>query len=98
MEEIFYFAARDGKVEEVKSILRKNPSLNVNWKTEEILANTALVAACEKGHDSVVSILLAHPDVDPNLKNTVGSTPFLIACAHGNTSCASAAAGSTGLG
>ena len=87
MEEIFYFAARDGKVEEVKSILRNNPSLNANWKNEGDNARTALVAACEKGHDSVVSILLAHPDVDPNLKNTVGSTPFLIACFFGNTSC-----------
>jgi len=87
MEKSFYSAAKDGKVEVVKDILRKNPSLNVNWKNEESYANTALVAACEKGHDSVVSILLAHPDIDPNLKNKFGNTPFLIACADGSTSC-----------
>ena len=98
MEKTFYIAASGGKVEEVKDILRKNPSLNVNWKNEEVGARTALYAACQFGHYSVVSTLLAHPDIDPNLKEKDGDTPFLIACAHGNTSCASAAAGSTGLG
>ena len=87
MENTFNDAADNGKVEEVKSILRKNPSLNVNWKSKERGATTALYIACISGHDSVVSILLAHPDIDPNLKNTSGNTPFLIACANGNTSC-----------
>jgi len=76
-----------GRVEDVKSILRKNPSLNVNWKNEERYgAMTALVAACGNGHDSVVSILLAHPDIDPNLKNERGNTPFWTACFFGSTS------------
>jgi len=75
-------------VEEVKSILRKNHFLNVNWKTEESYgAWTALYAACWTGCDSVVSILLAHPDINPNLKSEVGNTPFLIACYNGSTSC-----------
>ena len=87
MEKTFYSAAKDGKVEVVKDILRKNPSLNVNWKNEEQNACTALFVACLNGHDSVVSILLAHPDIDPNLKNKFGNTPFLIACADGSTSC-----------
>ena len=87
MEKIFWEAANGGKVEEVKDILRKNPSLNVNWKNEERSASTALVAACWNGHYSVVSILLAHPGIDPNLKNKNGDTPFMIACYSGNTSC-----------
>ena len=85
MEETFYDAACSGKVEEVKSIFRKNPSLNVNWKNQGG-ARTALYAACFEGHDSVVSILLAHPDIDPNLKNENGRT-FMIACYNGETSC-----------
>ena len=47
MEKTFYDAAENGKVEEVKSILKKNPSLNVNWKNEELNARTALYVACE---------------------------------------------------
>ena len=85
MENTFNDAADNGKVEEVKSILRKNPSLNVNWKNEGESAWTALYAACENGHDSVVSILLAHPDIDPNLKEEEGKTPFMTACWEGNT-------------
>ena len=87
MEETFYSAAEDGRVEEVKSILRKNPSLNVNWKNEGVGAYTTLFVACFHGHDSVVSILLAHPDIDPNLKQVNGNTPFMAACFQGNTSC-----------
>jgi len=88
MEKTVYSAALNGKVEEVKSILRKNPSLNVNWKNEERNACTALFIACGSGHVSVVSILLAHPDIDPNLKERDGNTPLLIACLSGRTSCA----------
>jgi len=87
MEKTFYSAAYHGRAEEVKSILRKNPSLNVNWKNEEVRAMSALFVACVNGHHSVVSILLAHPDIDPNLKNSIGWTPFLAACYNGNTSC-----------
>ena len=76
MEKTFWDAAGNGKVEEVKSILRNNPSLNVNWKNEERGAWTALVAACHNGHDSVVSILLAHPDIDPNLKERDETLPY----------------------
>ena len=86
MEKTFWSAAFNGKVEEVKSILRKNPSLNVNWKNEECGAETALSAACFNGHDSVVSVLLAHPDIDPNLKQKDGWTPFMTACWSGKTS------------
>jgi len=77
MEKKFWDAANDGKMEEVKSILRKNPSLNVNWKNEESNARTALYAAC----------VLGHPDINPNLKQKDGWTPFLAACYNGNTSC-----------
>jgi len=87
MEKTYWEAADGGKVKELKSILRKNPSLNVNWKNEGESAWTALYAACENGHDSVVSILLAHPDIDPNLKDEYGITPFMTACYNGNPSC-----------
>jgi len=87
MEKTFYDAADGGEVEEVKDILRKNPSLNVNWKNEEQNACTALFVACLNGHDSVVSILLAHPVIYVNSKRKNGGTPFMIACYSGNTSC-----------
>jgi len=83
MEKTFWDAARNGKVGEVKDILRKNPSLNVNWKNETQYARTALYSACRYGHNLVVPILLAHPDIDPNLKDKDGETPFMTACYSG---------------
>jgi len=35
----------------------------------------------------VIPLLLAHPDIDVNVKNTFGDTPFFYAC-NGRTSCA----------
>ena len=99
MEETFYYAAFHGRVEKVKDILRKDPSLNVNWKNEEENARTALFAACWNGHDLVVSILLAHPGIDPNLKKYAWNHSLLDGlCQWKNVVCPSAAAGSSGHG
>jgi len=87
MEETFLNAAFNSRVEEMKDILRNNPSLNVNWKNEESYARTALFVSCWNGCYSVVSILLAHPDINPNLKEMDGWTPFMTACLSGRTSC-----------
>ena len=54
-------------MDEVKEILMKNPELDVNWRDNED-GWTALYVACERGCDTIVPILLAHPDTDPNLK------------------------------
>jgi len=88
-EEKLRRAARYGNVSEVKEILRNNPTLNVNWKRKGVLhfGDTALHIASARGYDSIVSILLAHPNVDVNQKDNNGSTPFLWACRSGKTSC-----------
>lgn len=87
-EKKLYDATVSGDVAEVKEILRKNPTLNVNWKNEAEYDWTALHIACSDGHDSIVLILLAHPDINVNVKNIDGITPFLSACAIGRTACA----------
>ena len=46
--------------------------------------------ACDSEGDSrsaVIPLLLAHPDIDINVKNSSGSTPFSYACLGGDTSC-----------
>ena len=35
----------------------------------------------------MIPLLLAHPDIDVNVKNIDGSTPFYLACLYGSTSC-----------
>jgi len=52
MEKMFFEAAENGNVEEVKEILRNNPNLDVNWSDENDDGSTALITACDDGHHS----------------------------------------------
>jgi len=52
-------AAKGGRVEEVLSLLRDNPGLNVNWADSD--QGTALHWASWNGQVEVVKVLLAHP-------------------------------------
>ena len=79
----FFRAAYQGNVEVVKEILKNYPNLEVNSADER----GALYTACEHGHDSIVSILLAHPGIDVNQRSD-GVTPFMIACRCGFPTCA----------
>jgi len=72
----------------VKEILRENPDFDINWRNEQEGGCTALVRACERGHAAVVSVLLAHPSVDVNLKDRYGRSPLASACHLGDISCA----------
>ena len=85
MEEKFHDAARDGKEEEVRRILKESLETNVHWKDSDGYA--ALHVACINGRDKIVLVLLAHPDIDVIQKDSAGKIPFLYACAHGRTSC-----------
>jgi len=73
-----YSAAQDGRVEDVEEILRRNPAINVNWKNELENDKTALMVACFQGFDSIVSILLAYPGIDVNLKHKQDGPPFIM--------------------
>ena len=82
-----YFASCVGEVSRVQKILKNHPNFDVNWKNNSEYGATALHIACENGHDSVISILLAHPAVDINQKNDQGKNPFYQACYGGSPSC-----------
>jgi len=85
MEEKFFNAAFDGKVEKLEEILRNHPTLNVNWQDNS--GWSTLQDACYNGQEPVVSNLLAHPDIDVNLRDRTGWTPFMRATISGSTPC-----------
>jgi hypothetical protein len=74
-----YFAALRGRENEVMEILMMDPTVDVNWRFEQD-GRTALHGACFNGRSKIVSMLLAHPDVDVNKKSKKGETPFMLAC------------------
>ena len=85
MEKQFWDAARYGKEEEVRKMLQENPNLNVNSGGPDYGNQTALSQACIYGRDKVVTLLLAHPDIDVNQKDNDGSSPFHFACYFGRS-------------
>ena len=84
----FYEAAASGDVGTVRRILKEHPEIDVNaTRIKASLNESALHKACAYGHDEIVTLLLAHPDIDVNQKANGGWTPFMTACANGKTSC-----------
>jgi len=87
MEDQFWNSVYYGRsVTEVKEILKGHPGVNVNWQNSKFIEWTALHRACSSGSDSIVSLLLAHPDIDVNLKTKDGKTGFWLACSDGSAS------------
>ena len=90
VEERLWDAARAGNEAEVRNILKENRDVNVNWRergNEPCREMTALHVACDNGHDKVVSLLLAHPDIKVNQEDEEKKTPFQTTCLSGSTTC-----------
>ena len=86
VEKKLYNAAEGGNASEVSSLLRDHPEINVNWTDPDYTQWTALHVASIRGHAEVVKLLLAHPDVDVNIKDDGGQTPFSLGCLRGEVS------------
>ena len=71
----------------MRSLLRTN--IDVNWKNHKARYHTALHISCDRGHDAVVSLLLAHrPGLHVNKRNNYGCTPFFLCCLNGHSNSA----------
>jgi len=91
MERKLWNLVERGKLEDTKEILRIHPAINVNWSNGFWKGpggpSSALHRACWNGHDAIVSLLLAHPAINVNLKDTHGFSPFMIAARCGALPC-----------
>jgi len=63
------------------SLLRDHPGLDVNWANGDRW--TALHCAAWEGHVNVVKVLLTHPHININVRDTNDATPFLLGCDNG---------------
>jgi len=78
-------AVESGDAKKMAEMIRQDPYFKVNMDHGAGL--TILHLACyEDSRFAVIPLLLAHPDIDVNLKNSGGLTPFYCA-SYGNTSC-----------
>ena len=73
-------AAYGSRVSEVSSLLRDHPDINVNWTDE--YQEAALHITSLYGHVEIVKLLLAHPTINVNLRNSDGKTPLSYGCSY----------------
>ena len=79
-------AVESGDAKELAELIRQDPGFKVNMDHE--YGYTLLHVACVgNNRTAVIPLLLADPDIDVNVKNVNGWTPFLFACRYGSTSC-----------
>ena len=84
---IMQAAVKKGDVKELAGLMRQDPGFNVN-KVQDGDGWTLLHYACwDDSRSAVIPLLLAHPDIDVNVKSIYGSTPFFWACEYGQLSC-----------
>ena len=78
-------AVDGGDAKKLAELIRQDPGFKVNMDHGD--GQTLLHHACDSdSRSAVIPLLLAHPDIDVNVKDTSGQTPFYWAC-FGNTSC-----------
>ena len=84
---IIYAVVLSGNAKKLAELIRQDPGFKVNM-SQDGYRQTFLHWACEDdGISAVITLLLAHPDIDVNAKDTSGQTPFYLACFRGYTSC-----------
>lgn len=81
-----YIACELGYAEQVTELFKAADLLDVN-QTQMINLETALIIACKLGHESVVTLLLSHPNIDVNQPDRNGYTPLIAATRNNQKNC-----------
>jgi len=80
-------AVKEGNAKQLSELMRQDLGFDVNVE-QDGGGYTLLHYSCHASHrSSVVPLLLAHPDIDVNVKDRYGYTPFFVACRDGHTPC-----------
>jgi len=80
-------AVQNGDAKKVAELMGQDPGFEVNMGLDRGRLTVLHHACCEDHRSAVIPLFLAHPDIDVNLKDEFGRTPFGYACFFGNTSC-----------
>jgi len=88
-------AVWNGDAKKLAELMKQDPGFNVNKQDGE--GHTLLHDACNGDwRSAVISLLLAHPDIDVNFKSSGGTTPFYFCLLWTPLLCSSAAEGFQG--
>ena len=80
-------AVESGDKKKLAAPIRQDPGFKVNMAVDDGYGFTLLhYAGRAESRSAVIPLLLAHPFIDVNVKNSSGETPFFSAC-NGRPSC-----------
>ena len=82
-----FAAVEKGDAKELAELIRQDPGFKVNMERDEYGFVLLHQACWNSSRFDVIPVLLAHPDIDVNVKSNHGLTPFDLACVNGFTSC-----------
>ena len=78
------FAAWNQQLQRARHLLATHPELDLShYDPEDPEQNSALHLSADFGFVELVQLLTEQPQIDVNLKNSSGATPFLLACTCG---------------
>ena len=80
-------AVESGDAKKVAELIREDPGFKVNMVLNGNERTLLHYACCGERRSAVIPLLLAHPDIDVNVKDSTGWTPFYSACVCGYPSC-----------
>ena len=80
-------AVRNGDAKELAELMRQDPGFDVNMDPDGDECTLLHYACVDSSSFPVIPLLLAHPDIDVNVKDVYGGTPFFLACWNESTSC-----------
>ena len=79
-------AVESGDAKKVAELIRQDPGFKVNMAVDGSGVTLLHYACLGDSRSAVIPLLLAHPDIDVNVKTIYGETPFYHAC-YGRPSC-----------
>ena len=79
-------AVQSGNARKLAELMKQDPGFNVNMRLDDDGWALLHFACAENYRSVVIPLLLAHPDIDVNVKGRYAQTPFYYAC-NGYTSC-----------
>jgi len=80
-------AVLGGHAKKVAELIRQYPGFDVNLDQNGDGLTLLHYACRDSSLSAVIPLLLAHPDIDVNAKDSGGETPFFHACADEHASC-----------
>jgi len=80
-------AVQENNLERLKALLASSVNIATDIDSKDIDGNTALIIACNNGHEDIVRELLIHGQANINIKDNYGNTPLIWASMRGHVEC-----------